>query len=234
MSETTPLATQDYARSGEYPRAGAVGRDGLRVEPPVSGSRRRLPELILGILLIAGCALAAVLLAVSGRSRIPAVALSDDVERGDVIERADLTTVQLGTDGDVSYLRQSDLDTLVGQVALTDLPGGAVVTPDMFGAPAEQLGSGDGRIGLTADMHQMPSLGLAVGDEVSVVARPQGSGEAASIVGQAVVSHIEKLEERSGQDDRWYVSLQAPRTQADAMAIALAGDSQVELVQVGG
>lgn len=233
MSDTTPLATQDY-RSAEMPRVGTVGRDGLRVEPPASGSRRRLPELVLGILLIAGCALAAVLLAVGGRSRTPAVALSGDLQRGHVIERSDLTTVQIGTDGDVSYLRAADLETLVGQVALTDLPGGSLVTPDMFGDPAEVLSPGDGRVGVVAGIDQMPSLGLAVGDEVSVVAKPQGSGEPATIAGQAVVVDIQKLEQRTGQDDRWYVSLQTSRTQADSMAVALAGDSKFELVLVGG
>lgn len=242
MSDRTSLPTQDYSArlppqdfgsSDSYPRAdGPGGRDGLRVEPPATGSRRRLPELILGILLIAGCALGAVLLAMSGRSRTPVLALGNDIQRGQAIEESDLTTVQIGTDGDVTYLPRSDLETVVGQVALTDLPSGALVTPEMFGEPIELLERGDGQVGLTVQLSQMPSLGLALGDEVNVVVRP--SGESPSIAGTATVADIQLLERRSGQEDSWYVSLQAPQSQADLIAMAVVGESPFELVLVGG
>lgn len=241
MSDRTSLPTQDYSTrvpaqdfgsSDSYPRADAPGsRDGLRVEPPSTGSRRRLPELILGILLIAGCALGAVLLAMSGRSRTPVLALGNDVQRGQTIEESDLTTVQIGTDGDVAYLRRSDMESVVGQVALTDMPSGALVAEEMFGEPVELLEQGDGQVGMTVAIHQMPSLGLAVGDEVNVVVRP--SGEQASIAGEGTVADIQQLERRSGQEDRWYVSLQAPQAQADIIAMAIVGESPFELVLVG-
>lgn len=242
MTDRTSLPTQDYSArvptqdfgsSDSWPRADGPGgpRDGLRVEPPSTGSRRRLPELILGILLIAGCALGAVLLAMSGRSRTPVLALDNDVQRGQTIEEDDLATVQLGTDGNVSYLPQGDVETVVGQVALTDLPSGALLTPEMLGEPVELLEDGDGQVGLTVGLHQMPSLGLAVGDRVNVVVRP--SGEAPSIAGQATVADIEQLERGSGQEDQWYVSLQARQAEADLIAMAVVAESPFELVLVG-
>lgn len=229
------VATSDGLRA-QAPRpgrgSGPVGRDGLRVEPPPSGSRRRVPELILGILLVAGGALGAVLLAVSGRSRDDVVALRNDVARGEVIEASDLVSVKVGSDGGVTYLSSGDAGTVVGQVALTDMPAGVLVAPEMFGEPAELLEPGSGRVGLMLAANQMPTLDLAVGDHVSVVVPVESAAGEAQVIAEADVALVEE-QPATGQGRLWYVSLVAPQTQAVGIASAAAGGSNVQLVLHG-
>lgn len=247
MSDRTPLAPPEYTRSGEYlapgtSRPGGPGtasgtgpakRDGLRVEPPATGTRRRMPELILGILLIAGCALAAVLLALSGRSRTDVVALDSDLVRGDVIEASDLTTAQVGTDGDVAYVPAADVDLLVGKVALTDLEAGVLVTSDMLGDPVEVAGDGDGLVGVVLSASELPTLNPAAGDVVNVMVSPQGETGPGEFVAQAQITSVAPVEDPARQEDLWHVSLRASEAQSDQLAVALTGDSQVKLVLVG-
>lgn len=247
MSERTPMAPPEYTRSGEYltsgtphsgdPRqgspAGTARRDGLRVEPPATTARRRLPELVLGVLLIAGCALAAVLLALSGRSREEVVVLDTDLQRGDVLEADDLTTAQVGTDGDVGYVSGTDLETLVGRVALTDIGAGAVVTAEMFGDPVEVTGAGDGLVGLVVSAAELPTLVPAAGDVVNVIASPQGETGSGEYVAQAQVTSVVEVEDAARQEDLWHISLLTSETQADQLAMVVTGDAQIKLVLVG-
>jgi Flp pilus assembly protein CpaB len=207
--------------------------DMLRVEPPTSGPRRRLPELVLGIFLVAGCALAALLLAASGRERTPVLALSNDIERGQVITEDDLRTVYVGADSDIAYLGQGAENEVVGKAALAPLPGGTLVTPEQFAEPSAVIEAGDGVVGLALEVGQMPSTNLAPGDFVRVVAGGNTSGEQAEVVADAAeVVSVERIEDDSGQAARWYVSLRASEDDATQLAMATSGDSPVQLVLV--
>lgn len=246
MSDRTPLAPPEYTRSGEYlppgsARSGDRGagasrspakRDGLRVEPPTAGTRRRLPELILGILLIAGFALAAVLLAISGRSRTDVVALGGDLQRGDIITEDDLTTAQVGTDGDVSYVPAADVDTLVGRAVLTDLTAGTLLTPAQVGDPIEVVDDGDGLVGLVVSAQELPLLIPAPGDVVNVIASPQGDTGVGEFVAQALVVSVTEVEDTARQEDLWHIGLRTSETQTNQLAMTLTGDPQVKLVLV--
>src|ERR671919_1878828 len=118
---------------GNGAQSTASGR--LRLEPPATGRRRRTPELVVGILLVAGWILGTVLLVTAGRDRTPVLALRGDVARGEVITAADLSTAYLGSDASVAHLDEGEADRVVGRAALTDLAAGPGGTPAQFSAP---------------------------------------------------------------------------------------------------
>lgn len=227
-------------RTGDYPRLGGSGSgdSGLRLEPPSAAPRRRLPELVLGIFLVAGCALAAVLLAAAGRERTPALALKGDIDRGHVLSEDDLQTIYIGADADVAHVSPDDEADLVGRAALSNLPDGALLTLDQFADPDAVLQSGDAKIGLSLEPGQLPSLDLAPGDRVLVVAGSGtgvGSGEEPDVVASNVtVESVRQIKDTSGQQERWWVSLRMSESDATNVAMAKASNAGIQLVMVGG
>jgi hypothetical protein len=225
----TETATGNGSRPDALPRG-----DMLRVEPPVTAPRRRLPELVLGIFLVAGCALLALLLAASGRERTPALALARNVQRGEVITADDLRTVYVGSDIPIATLGEAEENQVVGRAALTGLQAGTLVTPDQFAAPSEVLEPGDGVVGLSLEVGEMPSLELAPGDVVNVVAGGGSASQPAEVVARdARVVSVERVDDdESGQLARWLVSVRATEDDATEIAMAASGDNPVQLVLV--
>lgn len=213
-------------------RSGSPGSNGNgRVHAPTLAPpkrRVRIPELAVGLLVTVMCALGAVLWHLSVTSKVPALAVSAEVERGDLIEAVDLRTVYVASDD--SLVRITDQAAVVGKVALVDLAPGTLITPTVV-ADGVALEAGDGVVGLALDPGQYPALGLAPGDRVNVVR----SGEAVSsgteqddgvIARGATVFEVEDL-----ASDRKLVSIQASESDAEAVAGA-AGAGGLRLVLV--
>ena len=218
---------------GNGARSTASGR--LRLEPPATGRRRRTPELVVGILLVVGWILGTVLLVTAGRDRTPVLALAGDVARGQVISQADLSTVYVGSDASIAHLTEGESGEVVGRAALTDLGAGTVLTPELFAAPAEVLESGDATVGLSLEAGQLPSLRLAPGDRVSVVAGGVPSGETRLgevVTSGEVVSVEETTDESAGGERRWWVAIRASEDAAGRLAEAVAAEARVQLVLV--
>lgn len=211
--------------------AGAAG--GLRVEPPDASGRRRVPELVLGIFLVAGCALGAVLIAAAGRERTPVLTLSGDIERGHVLTDDDLEVVYLGSDSPVAYVRDGDEEELVGKAALSDLGAGTILTARQFAEPQTLSGEDEGVVGFELEIGQLPSRNLTTGDLVNVIAGEGLTGESSQVVADAaVVVEVEKIEESAGQSERWWVAVKASSSDADALGQATLGNNPVKLVLV--
>jgi hypothetical protein len=197
-----------------------------------SRRRRQRLELVVGVLLMAGCALGAVVLAPGGRDRTPVVALAGDVERGEVIEDGDLSVTYVGADSPVAHVPEDERASLVGQAALVDLPAGTIVTAGQLAAPAAVAAQGDGTVGVALEAGQLPSLGLAAGDQVSVVA---GSGSQGAAQGQGVVVDTAEVVATRQLDDQpasWWVSLRAGEGDARRLATAISDGARVQLVLV--
>jgi hypothetical protein len=225
------MKVRDSGLAGNGARLGPVGADGLRVEPPLTSGRRRLPELVLGIFLVAGCALGAVLLAASGRERTPALALSHDVTRGDVVSAEDLKTVYVGSDSSIAHLGSGDDAQVVGRAALTDMEAGTLVTPAQFAPQTDVLSAGDGAVGLTLESHEMPSVGLVPGDLVTVIAEDPSGGTRVAADAAQVVS-IRELTASAGEAERWAVTLRSSEGDSVDLGLATVGDAPVQLVLV--
>lgn len=231
---TMPVATDPRSPNGTQSPSPPQR---LTVEPPASGHRQRLPELAVGVLLVVGCALAALMLAAGDRDRSPVVALAGDVARGQVLNEGDLSTVYVESDSAIATTPSDEQDRLVGLAALSDLQSGALVTGDQLGAPVEVLESGSGTVGLALEAGQLPSLALAAGDEVSVVAAgdPTSGREPGEVVHRGVVVAIEEQTADGPQTGqrRWWVAIRAPQAEADDLGAVVAGGARVQLVLVG-
>lgn len=214
--------------------AGRVTSDGrlpgtTAVAPP--RRRVRLPQVAIGLLVTLGFALTALLVHLGSVERVPVLALSGDVARGEVISESDVSVIHIGSGAGVTHLGRKDLRRVVGQTALVDLSEGSLLTVDVLadGAVVEE---GQGVVGLLLDPGQYPASGLGAGDEVLVIRSASEAPEVESgpsdvvIARDATVSAVEEL----GGDQR-LVSIVAEEADAAAVAAA-AGAGSLRLVMV--
>ena len=154
-------------------RRGAV-RSAPRALAPVRPSVR-VPELLLGVLLVAGCALAAVLWQKASNATTPALVLARDVRRGEVLEPQDFTSAEVRATG-ARLLPFTDVERMVGRVVATDMRAFTPVTDDLA-VETIPLGADESLVGRRLELGQFPE-GLHSGDPVTVVlveADPLGS-----------------------------------------------------------
>ena len=199
---------------------GGVGRtsDRMQVQPPPR-RQARLPEMALGLALMVGFALAAVLWHASSTQREPVLALARAVDRGEVIEASDLRIVYIDSDDPVAHLGGGERNAIVGRTAAADLPAGMLLTREsVITRPA--IGQGDGVVGLSLEPGQFPAGDLAIGDVVNVVAGGDAVGadgrDASVVAREAVVYAVDEL----GTQGNKFVSLKLPATDANRVAAA--------------
>ena len=191
--------------------------------------RVRLPELAIGILVLVAFALGALLWHLGTTTKAPALVLATDVSRGGAIQATDLRTAFITTDDQLA--RVTDPASVVGKVALIDLPAGTLMTSAVV-AEASVIEPGDGVVGLALDPGQYPALGLAPGDRVNVVRSsdapvdPDGADPDQALARGATVFEVEDL-----ASDRKLVSIRSSEADAEAVASA-AGSGGLRLVLV--
>lgn len=225
MTSTAPFppgVADRVAGNGHAP--GAPG-----VLPP--RRRVRLPQVAIGLLVTLGFALAALLAHLGSVSRVPALAVAGDVDRGEVITESDISVIHIVSEGGVAHLGRGDLGRVVGQTALVDLRAGTLLTADVV-ADAAVLEDGQGIVGLLLDPGQYPASGIATGDMVHVVRSASEAPEVESEPTDPVIARdatVSAVEELSG--DQRLVSIVADEVDAAAVAAA-AGAGSLRLVMV--
>ena len=155
------------------------GRRAMPLPASPSGlpTRRRWGRVAVGaVLALLGAWLSMVLVATAG-GREETVAMARDVGRGEQIERDDLRVVRVAADPGVETVPGGDLDDLVGTVAGSDLPRGALPSRQQFLDEGARLVSVDevvvgARLGAAA----APRGEVPPGTPVLVVVRPLASG----------------------------------------------------------
>ncbi|MPZ28968.1 MAG: hypothetical protein GEV12_21865 [Micromonosporaceae bacterium] len=176
--------------------------DPLRVEPPAGARRARLSWMVLGVLIIAGCALVAAVWAGRVAERTPALALAREVERGQVLTEQDLAVVNVAVDGQLAIIPVEQSAQVVGRSAGASLPAGTLLTERMVGSDPG-LGPQDRVVGLALQPGEYPTAALTSGDEVMVIRTPDANaaGEEAAggtvLVGSATVYAVEAVGETS-------------------------------------
>lgn len=139
--------------------------------PPVP-SRLRVPELALGIGLVAAGALGSVLWATRAPSERIVVA-ARALHRGEVLDASGIRWATVSGDRLAGITETADLR---GRVLIGDVPAGAPLQDAML-RPVDSLRADEAEIGLSIDPGELP-VDLATGDRVSVVllAQPGVSG----------------------------------------------------------
>lgn len=216
-------ATIDRQRANGHKISGPPD---LALEAPTARRRARVPEMLIGAALTIGFALAFVLWQAGSTDRRPVLALAVAVERGEVIEASDLEAVYVDSDASIAALDRSASAAVVGRPAAIDLAPGTVLTSSMV-IDREEVGAGDGVVGLALDPGQFPTARLSPGDVVNVVASTADEGEIV-LADRAIVYAIEDL----GGQGRRFVSVRADLASANAVAAAVER-GPVRLVLVG-
>ena len=104
------------------------------------------------------------------------VAVRASVERGAVIGRQDLMTVQVGLDPALTPVPASDVETLVGQRAAVDMAAGTLVTRAQV-STAVLPPRATSVVGVSLPAALLPGEPLVTGDRIRVVATPGAGGD---------------------------------------------------------
>jgi hypothetical protein len=104
----------------------------LRIAPV--RRRRSVPFLLVGVVLVAGCGLAALLVSMRLGGRVPVLATAHAVPAGHVLAEADLRVVRVATDPGVGTVDAGDRGSVVGRTAAVPVPAGVLLTRSMLGA----------------------------------------------------------------------------------------------------
>ncbi|HRE03203.1 MAG TPA: SAF domain-containing protein [Ilumatobacteraceae bacterium] len=169
-------------------RSAGVGATGSRPtatrrrapQPVVAKRPLRMPEVILGVLLVAGCALGAVLWQRQASTRESFVVAAGPIERGRTLQGADLTVIELGGDTQV-FVPAAAAQSLVGLTATADIPAGTPLVAALVAA-APALGADEALTSVALHAGDMPT-DLAANDTVRIVVTTNaGAGGVSSTV----------------------------------------------------
>jgi hypothetical protein len=178
-----------------------------------------VPEVAIGVLVTVGFALGAVLWHLSAVEKVPALAAASRIERGEVVDPGDVRVIYVSSDDAVARLDSSQLDRVVGSVALIDLEEGMLLTRSAV-ADASAINAGDGVVGLSLDPGAYPARGLAPGDRVNVVRAAEVADLGAEPTLAARNATVFAVEELSS--DRLLVSVLT--SEADAAVVAASAE----------
>jgi hypothetical protein len=132
--------------------------------------RWRIPELAVGLVLMLGGALGAILLSRSGDSIVIVVGAAHDLQRGDKITPQDLVVVETSQSLSGSFITEAQASALIGQTALVDLQASTPLTVSMF-SDQQQLLPNEALTSAAIQQGNYP-IDLAVGDQVRIVTVP--------------------------------------------------------------
>ena len=198
---------------------------------------RRIPYLLVGVLLVLGCATGGVVLGAQLGRREAVLALAHPVGVGQALSAKDVREVNVSSDSGLAVIPARSLPTVEGHPLAYSLPAGALLTRDVLGEPrVPPAGQAVAAVGLKAG--QFPP-GLQPGNRVAVVVAPNGnavasasSSSASSPAPPSSWSATVTAEQADATAQTTVVALQM--TDADARQLAAAPAGQISVVMVNG
>jgi hypothetical protein len=148
-------ATTDRPSASSAAAAGAFGRHRSRMT-------------MVGVLLAIVGGLVAWFAYAQATQGITVVATARHIAYGSRITEADVQPVEIPAGSTLRVTAWSDLQTVLGQVATTDLPPDALLPPDAIGA-ARLPARGEAIVGLPIGAGRLPVSGLLPHDVVEIV-----------------------------------------------------------------
>ena len=130
----------------------------------------RIPEVAVGLALMLGGALGAILLSRSGDSIVVVVGVARDLHRGEKIDAQDLIAIETPLSLSSSFVVEEQAASLIGQTVLVDLQASTPLTEAMF-SNQPQLQPSEALTSAAVQQGNFP-IDLAVGDSVRVVTVP--------------------------------------------------------------
>ena len=191
--------------------------------------RRSVRWLVVGLLLMALGGLGTWALVSQASGSRPVLKLVRTVYRGQAVGAGDFAVAQVGHTGDVSLVSADRLNSLVGQVAQTDIPAGSILVAGSLGAV--DLPAGVARVGVKVESGRLPGTTLKPGTRVLAVALPAGqSGGGTPAPLPASVDAEISAPPSSTADGQSVVTLAVPADSAEQVA-RLAAAKQLVIVE---
>jgi hypothetical protein len=206
-------------------RRGGAPSTGRR--PPV-----RVPEALLGLVLVAAGALGAVLWHRSATDTTTVVALAADLARGEEVSAGVLMPVDVGGAEALGLVSWAQAGELLGRRAVADLPAGTPLTGALV-ASGVPLAPGEALAGVKVSAGAYPA-GLTPGDRVDAVAAPvaiTGSETVGEPVVVAEAAEVHLVEPLGDAELSQVVTLRLP---AEAARVLGATVGPIRLVRVAG
>lgn len=230
MTDTVerPAAGVPVAR----PRAALIDGEGPGVLPSPPRARRRWGAFAAMAALVCVGALGNVWLHQATTNAQQVVAARTTIERGTVITREVLMTVQIGGDPALRTVPGSQLESLVGKRASVDVAAGSLLTGGAV-TETDVPGQGYSLVGVGVAPAMMPGTRLVAGDRLRIVATSAQQGEvtAAAVpvsVSAVVVSTATGID-TTGQGGQTIITVQVPTGDAVQLA-AMTATGKVAVV----
>lgn len=168
------LDTEPRAKTGRAAAAPTRAVEAEPAVPPRLPGRRDPRWIALGVLALCLGALLSYVVYARVAAEATVVAVAATVYRGEVVERGDLTTVRLRAGSLPATVQAADLDLLVGQRAVYDLPAGSVLSAGSVAATAVPA-EGRAAVGIKLASGRSPEALLLPASPVRLVALPPAS-----------------------------------------------------------
>ena len=218
---TNGRPTADGAKAGGTPARRRVG----------PGRRRQMPLVVVGVLLVVGCALGFADASLSLASHEDVLVVAQPLAAGQVLTSSDLRAVKVSTGTGLDVVPTGAEASVVGRPAAVPLVAGALLTRGEVGA-GSPVNAGEDVVAVGLKAGLFPP-GLAPGDRVQVVPVVTSSSSTATAQGSPVNATVLGVEPAPAASNAATVfSLQVSKTDADAVA-SLAAAGEVSLVQLG-
>ena len=194
----------------------------------VGEDKRRIPEMALGLVLVIGGALGAMLMYRNGTESQTVVASSHSLQRGHVIMASDLVAAEVPGDAAKFFVAGVDAQSLVGQTLAIDVGSRVPLASAMLSANTPLLAS-EALVSSAVAVGDFP-IEIAPGDRVRVVLAPEMTMSAATAprMFESVVT-VWSVRLPENFSDHAVITL---RGSLD-LATAVAGAGRVHIVLVG-
>lgn len=198
------------------------------------GRRRQLPLVVVGVLLVLGCALAFADASLHLGSREEVLVLAQPVAAGQVLSAGDLRSARVSTGSSLAVVPVAAERSVVGRRAAVALVAGALLTTSEVGAvPPVAAGFDEVAVGLKPGAYPPD---VAPGDRVQVVpvASSSASSTAGATGGSPVAATVLAVDAAPADTSNpTVVSLQVATRDAVEVAL-LAAAGQASVIEVGG
>jgi hypothetical protein len=209
-------------------RARLVGGSG-----PRSGRHRQLPLVVVGVLLVLGCALAFTDASLHLGSQEQVLVVAQPLAAGQILTAGDLRAARVSTGSGIQVVPVTEEASVVGRRVAVPLVAGALLTTTEVGSTSP-VGSGADVVAVGLKPGAFPP-DLAPGDRVQVVPVVSSStaGSAGATSGTPVAATVLAVQAAAAASNGPTVfSLQVSSGDADEVA-SLAAAGEASLIEVG-
>ncbi|HEY5878879.1 MAG TPA: SAF domain-containing protein [Nakamurella sp.] len=199
---TTSVNGSATAAAGPSVPATAAGtaREVLSPRSPLPTRQRRPGLAAVGLIVVLGMGAVFGWLYTTAGEKTPVVVMAREVPVGQVIERADLSTVDVA--GSVTAIAGTNLSSAVGQRAAVGLIPGTLLQRGML-TGADTIPAGWVQVGVALKAGQLPADGVHAGDKVAAVrlggnaagaAQPTNAPAAATVLADAATVYSVRVD----------------------------------------